>query len=56
MCVSSHRCATGDTQLTVYSCYGKIFQKKEQKFKVHGTISKDYLGNGNQYGLKKESG
>ena len=53
MCVSSHRYATGDTQLTVYSCYGKIFQKKEQKFKVHGTISKDYLGNGNQYGLKK---
>ena len=54
MCVSSHRCATEDTQLTVFSCCGKIFWKKEQKFKVHGTISKDYLGNGNQYGLKKE--
>ena len=29
------------------------FSEKEQKFKVHGTISKDYLGNDNQYGLKK---
>ena len=27
--------------------------EKEQKFKVHATISKDYLGNGNQYGHKK---
>ena len=51
MCVSTHRCATGDTQLTVFSCYGKIFRKKSRN--VHGTISKDYLGNGNQYGLKK---
>ena len=40
-------------QLTVYSCYGKSCRKKRAKIKVNATVSKDYLGNGNQYGKKK---
>ena len=55
MNVSFHKCATGDTQFTVYSCYGKVYQKNktEQKSKGHATNSKDYLGGGNQHGHKK---
>ena len=50
MNVSSYKCATGDTQLTAYSCYGKgCGKKQEQQFKVHATKSKDYLGGGNQH-------
>ena len=40
MCVSSHRCATGDTQLTVFSCYGKIFRKKSRNIKCTGQSQK----------------
>ena len=40
MCVSSHRCATGDTQLTVFSCYGKIFRKKSRNLKCTGQSQK----------------
>ena len=40
MCVSSHRCATGDTQLTVFSCYGKIFRKKSRNLKCTGQSEK----------------
>ena len=32
---------------------GKVVGKKKAKIKVHATVSKDYLGNGNQYGKKK---
>ena len=56
MNVSFHKCATGDTQFTVYSCYGKVYRKKnktEQKSKGNVTNSKDYLGGGYQHGHKK---
>ena len=53
---SSYKCATGDTQFTVYSCYGKVYRKKnktEQKSKGNATNSKDFLGGCNQHGHKK---
>ena len=56
MNVSFHKCATGDTQFTVYSCYGKVYRKKnktEQNSKGNATNSKDYLVGGNQHGHKK---
>ena len=36
--VRFHKCATGDTQFTVYSCYGKVYRKKtKQNKKLKGT-------------------
>ena len=58
MNVSFHKCATGDTQFTVYSCYGKAYRKKnktEQKSKGNATNSKDFLGGCNQHGHKKSN-
>ena len=56
MNVSFHKCATGDTQFTVYSCYGKVYRKKTKQnknLKGMRQTQKITFGGGYQHGHKK---
>ena len=56
MNVSFHKCATGDTQFTVYSWYGKVYRKKTKQnknLKGMRQTQKITLGGGYQHRHKK---